>query len=133
MKAKRKEVTIKNRKPWERLTEVEKKRIVREVNSGLLGQRAAARKYGLSRNSVSAWIEDYSSFAIKPHDVIEEADGDMNESTKTRILAKQVENLTKQLAKANLKISSLQTLIEISEQELHIKIRKKSGTKQLKK
>lgn len=61
MKTKTKEVTIKNRKPWERLTEVEKKRIVREVNSGLLGQRAAARKYGLSRNSVSAWIDDYSS------------------------------------------------------------------------
>jgi hypothetical protein len=54
----------------------------------------------------------------------------MTESAKTRILAKQVQGLTKQLEKANLKISGLQTMIEVSEQELHIKIRKKPGTKQ---
>ncbi|GGC06626.1 hypothetical protein [Dyadobacter sediminis] len=60
----------------------------------------------------------------------EEAISDMTESSKTRILAKQVQDLTKQLEKANLKISGLQTMIEVSEQELHIKIRKKPGTRQ---
>ena len=63
------------------------------------------------------------------HEKSAEAIDKMTENSKTRILAKQVQDLTKQLEKANLKISGLQTMIEISEQELHIKIRKKPGTK----
>jgi transposase-like protein len=130
MKTKEKKVTVKNRKPYERLSDAEKKKIVHEINSGLIGQRAAARKYGINRNTLIAWITDFSSFNIKPREVAEEAIGNMTESSKTRILAKQVQDLTKQLEKANLKISGLQTMIEVSEQELHIKIRKKPGTKQ---
>jgi len=41
-------------------------------------------------------------------------------------------DLTKELEKAKLKISSLETMIEVSEQDLHIKIRKKPGAKQSK-
>jgi transposase-like protein len=130
MKAKEKKVTVKNRKPYERLSDTEKKKIVHEINSGLIGHRAAARKYGINRNTLSAWIVDFSSFNIKPREVAEEAIGSMTENSKTRILAKQIQDLTKQLEKANLKISGLQTMIEVSEQELHIKIRKKPGTKQ---
>jgi len=130
MKAKEKKVTVKNRKPWERLSDPEKRKIVHEVNSGLIGQRAAARKYGLNRNTLIAWIGDFSSFDIKPRQVAEEAIENMTESSKVRLLAQQVRVLTKQLEKANLKISGLQTMIEVSEQELHIKIRKKPGTKQ---
>jgi transposase-like protein len=130
MKAKEKEITVKNRKPWGRLSETDKKRIVHEINSGLISQRAAAQKYGLNRKRIGAWIVDFSSFNMKPREVAEEAISNMTESSKTRILAKLVQDLTKQLAKANLKISGLQTMIEVSEQELHIKIRKKPGTKQ---
>ncbi|TKT85309.1 transposase [Dyadobacter frigoris] len=130
MKAKEKKVTVKNRKPYERLSDAEKKKIVHEINSGLIGQRGAARKYGINRNTLTAWITDFSSFNIKPREVAEEAISNMTENSKTRILAKQVQDLTKQLEKANLKIIGLQTMIEVSEQELHIKIRKKPGTKQ---
>jgi len=56
----------------------------------------------------------------------------IKEETKARILAKQVLDLTKELEKAKLKISGLETMIEVSEQDLHIKIRKKPGTKQSK-
>jgi hypothetical protein len=93
MKTKEKKVTVKNRKPYERLSDAEKKKIVHEINSGLIGQRAGA------------WITDFSSFNIKPREVAEEAIGNMTESSKTRILAKQVQVLTKQLEKANLKIA----------------------------
>ena len=130
MKAKEKEITVKNRKPWGRLSDTDKKKIVHEINSGLISQRAAAQKYGLNRKRIGAWIVDFSSFNMKPREVAEEAIGNMNESAKTRILAKQVQDLTKRLDKANLKISGLQTMIEVSEQELQIKIRKKPGTKQ---
>ena len=129
MKAREKKVTVKTRKPYERLSDNEKKKIVHEINSGLIGQRAAARKYSLNRKTVGAWVVGFSSFNVKPREVAAEAIDKMTENSKTRILAKQVQDLTKQLEKANLKISGLQTMIEISEQELHIKIRKKPGTK----
>ena len=41
-------------------------------------------------------------------------------------------DLSKELEKAKLKISGLQTIIEISEEDLHIKIIKKPGAKQSK-
>jgi hypothetical protein len=43
MKAKEKEITVKNRKPWGRLSDTDKKKIVHEINSGLISQRAAAK------------------------------------------------------------------------------------------
>jgi hypothetical protein len=59
--------------------------------------------------------------------------GDMKEDNKNRILGKQVLDLTKELEKSKLRISGLETMIEVSEQELNIKIRKKSGAKQSRK
>jgi NCAIR mutase (PurE)-related protein len=130
MKAKEKKVTVKNRKPYERLSDTEKKKIVHEINSELIGQRAASRKYGVNRKTIGTCVVEFSSFYVKPREVVEEAINNMTENSKTRILAKQVQDLTKQLEKANLKISRLQTMIEVSEQELHVKIRKKLGTQQ---
>ena len=125
MKAKEKKIIVKTRKPYERLSDTEKKKLVYEINSGLIGQRTAARKYSLNRKTVGVWVFEFSSFNFKPREVAAEAIEKMTENSKTRILAKQVQDLTKQLEKANLKISGLQTMIEVSEQELHIKIRKK--------
>lgn len=44
MKTKWKKVTVKDRKPYERLSERKKGKIVHEVNSGLIGHRACAKK-----------------------------------------------------------------------------------------
>ena len=90
MKTKGKKVTVNNRKPYKRLSEREKGKIVHEVNSGLIGHKACAKKYSLSRNSFSAWITDFSSFAVKSHQVDKEDTSDLAESSKTRIPAKQV-------------------------------------------
>jgi hypothetical protein len=46
---------------------------------------------------------------------------------------RQLKALTKALAEAELKISGLQTMIQVAEEEFKIKIRKKRGTKQSKK
>ena len=69
MKAREKKVTVKTRKPYERLSDNEKKKIVHEINSGLIGQRAAARKYSLNRKTVGAWVVGFSSFNVKPREV----------------------------------------------------------------
>jgi len=54
------------------------------------------------------------------------------EEPKVRVLSKQVMDLTKELEKAKLTIVGLQTIIEVSEQDLNIKIIKKPGAKQSK-
>jgi hypothetical protein len=48
MKAKEKKVTVKNRRPYERLSDTEKKKMIHEIDSGLIDQRAATRNYGLN-------------------------------------------------------------------------------------
>jgi hypothetical protein len=42
-------------------------------------------------------------------------------------LHRQIQELQKQLERANLKVSLLETMIDIAENDLHIPIRKKSG------
>ena len=42
-------------------------------------------------------------------------------------LQRQIQELQKQLERANLKVSLLETMIDIAENEMHIPIRKKSG------
>lgn len=47
--------TIASRKPWGRLDEETKAKIVSEVNNGLLSERAAGRKYGLPKSTIGMW------------------------------------------------------------------------------
>lgn len=49
---------ISERKPYARLSEDEKLKIVQQINLGLIGHRASARKYGISRNYNSI-IKDF--------------------------------------------------------------------------
>lgn len=59
--------------------------------------------------------------------------GNPNSNKQVNLLNKQVRELQKALEKARLKIDGLETMIQVSEEELKIKIRKKSGAKELKK
>ena len=56
----------------------------------------------------------------------------MNDNQKESALNKKIQQLTKDLEYAKLKIISLETMITVAENDLKIKIRKKRGTKQLK-
>jgi transposase-like protein len=109
-----------------------KRKIVGEINSGLISHRTASKKYGVNRKSIGNWITQFSLVNLRPLEIAQNTMVDIKDETKTRILAKQVLDLTKELEKAKLKISSLETMIEVSEQDLHIKIRKKPGAKQSK-
>lgn len=107
-----------------------KRKIVSEVNSGLLSSRGAERKYGVSRNTINCWITELSYANFRPLELAQNTMADIKEEQKIRLLAKQVLDLTKELEKSKLKISSLETMIEVSEENLKIKIRKKPGAKQ---
>jgi len=69
---------------------------------------------------------------MRPIEIAKNAMIDTKEEPKVRVLSKQVMDLIKALEKAKLTIIGLQTIIEVSEQDLNIKIIKKSGAKQSK-
>ncbi|EKF54944.1 hypothetical protein I215_09496 [Galbibacter marinus] len=123
---------ISERKPYARLSEDEKRKIVQEINLGLIGHRAAARKYGISRNNIAKWIVQFSLRNLRPLEIANNAIENMDEKTKIRELSQQVRYLSKELENAKLKVKGLETLIEVSEEQLKIKISKKFGAKQLK-
>lgn len=115
-----------SRHPFERRSEKEKRPIVHEVNQGIIGIRAACRKYGLNRNTLRSWLVVFS-LPVTSSAATPEPSTTMPDPQADLTLTRQVKALTKALAQAELKISSLQTVIEVAEEELKIKIRKKSG------
>lgn len=117
-----------SRRPYQRRTETEKRKIVREVNQELIGIRAACRKYGLNRNTLKSWLVQFSLSALE-EPLPTEQSPDMPDRSSNQTLNRQVQALMKALAQSQLKINGLQTMIEVAESELKIKIRKKYGTK----
>jgi transposase-like protein len=125
--------TVSKRKPWQRLDEGIKSRIVTEVISGSIGYRAACRKYKIRRTVLNKWIQRATVNQLMEGQSIHgenPLNSVMNQSEPNKALLQGIKALRKQLEQANLKIESLETLIVVAEEELKIKIRKKRGTKQ---
>lgn len=129
MKGIKEKTTIASRKPWGRLDEETKAKIVGEVSSGLLSERAAGRKYNLPKSTIGMW-RDKHNLATLLSTQIPEGPLTMDEPKETKLLKKKIEELTRALSDAQLKNVALETMIEVAESELKIKIRKKRGTKQ---
>lgn len=125
-------IRIKQAKSSRSYNEKFKIRVVQEITSGLLSQRAAALKYVINRKTVDNWVTSLSHNNMRPMEIAKNAMIDSKEEPKVRVLSKQVMDLTKELEKAKLTIVGLQTIIEVSEQNLNIKIIKKPGAKQSK-
>ena len=130
-KKKGKRVEPKSASPYVRRTEAEMVKIVREIQSGLIGMRRACFKYGLNRNTLKLFITKFTirnlgdEFSNPTLSV-------MNDEKKAVALNRKIRELTKDLEYAKLKIIGLETMIKVVEADLDIKIRKKPGTKQLK-
>ena len=134
MKEKRhrkKKIEGKSREPYKRREESEKVKIIQEIQSGLIGIRAACRKYGLCRMTLRLWITRLSVRNLGD-ELSNQLLSSMTEDQKYNALEKKVKELTKALELSRLKTESLETMIKVAEEDLHIKIRKKRGTKQSK-
>ena len=120
-----------SREPYKRRKESEMIKIVREVSSGMIGKRAACVKYGLNRNTLALFIRRFSVRNLineLPNQLL----SSMTEEQKSKALIKKVKELESALELSRLKTDGLETMIKVAEEDLHIKIRKKRGTKQSK-
>ena len=107
-----------------------KRMVARESLTGELSVKELAKKYGLPHyNTVTIWRR---SFRDKLDDVehLLERPNTAEEKREIDIYRRKSKELEAELSNAKLKIVALETMIDIAEQELEIKIRKKSGTKQ---
>lgn len=117
------------RKLFERLNDTQKTKIINEIESGIIGIREAGRKYGVHRNSMKAWADKRNLITLHDEKTVQPLP-DMTGNRQTELLIKQVKDLTRALELERLKNIALETMIEVAESDLYIKIRKKRGTKQ---
>ena len=111
------------------LTDVEKRSIVRQIEQGVLSAHAARKTYGISGSTLNKWLkasvkENVELAVYDPFEMNDKAVGqpDLPDSEK--------DALKKALEEAQLKISALNTLIDVAEDQFKIKIRKKAGARQ---
>jgi len=111
------------------LTEVEKRSIVRQVEQGDLTPHAARKAYGLSGNTLNKWLKSSvkENVELAVYDPFEMKDKPEGQSD---LPDPEKEALKKALEDAQLKISALNTLIDVAEDQFKIKIRKKAGARQ---
>jgi len=130
-KAKKKKIEPKSRDPYKRRKEAEMARIIQEIQSGMIGVRAACRKYGLCRKTLMHWITRLSVRTLS-NELSTQVLFGMTGDAKSQAADKKIKELKQALELARLKIDGLETMIKVAEEDLHIKIRKKAGTKQSK-
>jgi transposase-like protein len=106
-------------------------KIVRDIQSGLVGIRASCRKYGICRPTLQKWISRLSVRNLGD-ELSNQLLATMTDDQQRKALEKRVKELTKSLEIEKLKNDSLKTMMKVAEEELHIKIRKKPGTKRSK-
>ena len=103
--------------------------LVREIASGRMTKREALNRFDFGNNSpyqtLSDWMNWYSPSIPVTLPVMSE-----KERQKMEALQKQLKLLEKQLEDAQMKNVALEALIDVAEEQLKIKIRKKRGPKQ---
>ena len=123
--------SILSRYPHKRRKKSEMVKIVSEINNEMITKRAACVKYGLNRNTLALFIRQHSVRNFS-NEISNQFFSSMTPDQKTLALEKKIKELTKALELSKLKTDSLETMIKVTEEELHIKIRKKRGIKQSK-
>ena len=111
-----------------------KKQAVQMVATELLSEDEACHKFKISRRLLHQWQRWYDKFFIQPHvNPQPMAKKKLTDQEKIELLQKQLKETQQQLKYANLKKEAYETMIQVAEEELNIKIEKKRGARQSKK
>ena len=110
-------------------TEVQKRSVVRLVEQGTLSPHAARKSYGMSGSTLNKWLRE----SVKENVELAVYDPDLMEKKPAEEPGEddpEKHALKKALEEAQLKISALNTLIDVAEDQFKIAIRKKPGARQ---
>lgn len=128
---------IKKVKRYNRYPNDLKRKIALEYLSGRFSYAVAAEEYGLKNKSV---VKEFVKWYRRNSELSEVNESiSMSKKSKSALapqppeMGKRIKELEEQLRLSKLKVELLETMIDIAEDELHIDIRKKSGSQQLKK
>lgn len=117
---------IKKSAPPQIYSDAFKRQVVSELESGLNTKAGLKRKYGIAGNScLPRWCKQFGKLTYKDQYVKGRPMKDPNQQ--------KIKQLEEQLRQKELELDAYRKFINIAEKELHIKIVKKSGTKQSKK
>ncbi len=104
-----------------------KRRVVEAITQEGMTLYRASKFYNIPDSTIGGWIKKLSSEVVASNFTIAMTP---EEEKEVEALKKEKEQMAKALQDAQLKISSLETLISVAEKNLKIDIRKKSGSKQ---
>jgi transposase-like protein len=112
-----------------------KQEIVNEYLLGNLTYRALSERCGISHSAINRWVMEFEGreLPISRQKKSKVNLRSMQQENTQENLSKDVVALQKELAEERLRNKLLTAMIEVAEQELKIPIRKKYGTKPLKK
>ena len=130
-KPKKSKLSPKSSQPYKRRSDSQMAEIIKDIHQKCLTKRTACIKYGLNRNTLNLFILKQSTRDLSDNHSLDLL-STMNENQQNLALTKKIKELTSELEKSQLKVIILETVIKVAEDDLKIKIRKKSGTKQLK-
>ena len=104
--------------------------VVQHYKTSDLSTKEVGLLYGVPANQVTRWSQKYFSDLDCDHLIIPKPQMNPEEQKEIDALKKQNEVLLQKLEHANLKVSSLEMMIDIAEEDFQFDIRKKFGTKQ---
>jgi transposase-like protein len=111
-----------------------KQEIINEYLLGNAGYRALSQKYGVSCSTINRWVMEFQggprSASRQPKAVTLPL---MKQEAIEDNLPKEVQALQKELTKERLRNKLLSAIIDVAGEELKVPIRKKDGTRPLKK
>jgi transposase-like protein len=131
MKGQEKRTKLRNRYPEEL-----KRKIAKDYLAGLASYAVLAEEHGLANKGV---VKEFVKWYRRKYELSDENHYTMPEKKPSKSadeeqsLRQQIKELERKLAFSELKVESLETMIDLAEEQLKIDIRKKSGAKQSKK
>jgi len=103
--------------------------LVRELNQKNITSTEAIEKFKLNPKSGHSLLHDWTIKYTDEHE-LSLPQMTSKEKTEKQALEKRIKELEKQVDKGKMHVIALNTIIDIAEENLNIKIRKKPGTKQ---
>lgn len=111
-----------------------KQEIINEYLLGKVGYRGLSKKHGVGRSTINRWVMEFQGRPLSQSRQLKSVHLPlMKQESPPENLPSEVAVLQKQLAQELLRNKLLTAIIDIAEEELKIPIKKKYGTKPLKK